>query len=70
MTLYRRYRPLFTGLLSGYSLGVGVSFAVDVLWFMGRGHWIHFVLRRLVIFEKIWLLANGVDAVCPKCRCS
>ena len=41
VTLYRRYRPLFTGLLSGYSLGVGVSFAVDVLWFMGRGHWIH-----------------------------
>jgi hypothetical protein len=41
VTLYRRYRPLFTGLLAGYSLGVGVSFAVDVIWFMGRGHWIH-----------------------------
>lgn len=41
VTLYRRYRPLFTGLLAGYSIGVGVSFAVDFIWFMGRGHWIH-----------------------------
>ncbi|MDA0711049.1 MAG: hypothetical protein O3B73_12660 [bacterium] len=41
VTLYRRYRPLFTGLLSGYSLGIGVSFAVDLIWFAGQGHWIH-----------------------------
>ena len=41
VTLYRRYRPMFAGLLSGYSLGVGLSFFVDVIWFPERGHWIH-----------------------------
>ena len=41
VTLYRRYRPIFVGLLSGYSLGVGLSFFVDVIWFPERGHWIH-----------------------------
>ncbi len=41
VTLYWRFRPLFVGLLSGYSLGVGLGFAVDAVWFHGQGHWIH-----------------------------
>jgi hypothetical protein len=41
VTLYRRLRPLFVGLLAGYSLGVGFSFLVDFIWFPGQGHWVH-----------------------------
>jgi hypothetical protein len=39
---YRRARPLFLGMLMGYVIGIGVSFIVDVLFFMGDGHMIHF----------------------------
>ncbi|NOZ23385.1 MAG: hypothetical protein GXP25_20110 [Planctomycetes bacterium] len=38
---YRRARPLFLGLLIGYVVGVGVSFLVDAVFFMGNGHMIH-----------------------------
>jgi hypothetical protein len=36
--LYRRAAPLFYGLIVGYFVGVGVSFAVDCIWFPGQGH--------------------------------
>jgi hypothetical protein len=39
--LYRGARPFFIGLIAGFFLGVGVSFAVDVIWFFGLGHYIH-----------------------------
>ena len=35
---YRDARPFFMGLIAGYFLGVGVSYLVDVFWFMGEGH--------------------------------
>ena len=35
---YKRARPFFVGLVSGFFLGVGVSFFVDVTWFFGHGH--------------------------------
>jgi hypothetical protein len=35
---YRRTRPFFMGLIAGYFLGIGVSFLVDLTWFMGTGH--------------------------------
>ena len=41
MTLYRRARPFFLGLLLGYVLGVGLCFLVDVIWFPSHGHMIH-----------------------------
>ena len=41
MTLYRKARPFFLGLLLGYVLGVGLCFLVDVIWFPSHGHMIH-----------------------------
>jgi hypothetical protein len=38
---YRALRPFFVGLIVGFFLGVGVSFAVDTIWFFGMGHFIH-----------------------------
>ena len=38
ISAYRDARPFFIGLIAGYFLGVGVSFLVDVFWFMGEGH--------------------------------
>ena len=35
---YRRLRPLFLGLITGYFLGIGASFLVDWIWFFGKGH--------------------------------
>lgn len=35
---YQRLRPFFLGLVVGFFLGVGLSFAVDVLFFYGSGH--------------------------------
>ena len=35
---YRASRPFFIGLIAGYFLGVGISFLVDTVWFMGKGH--------------------------------
>ena len=40
-TLYRRYRPFFLGVLTGYTLGVSLSVLVDVVWFPGAGHSVH-----------------------------
>ncbi len=38
ISAYRDARPFFIGLIAGYFLGVGVSYLVDVFWFMGEGH--------------------------------
>ncbi len=40
-SLYRRSRWFFVGMMVGYILGVGLSFGVDCIWFMGKGHVIH-----------------------------
>lgn len=36
--LFRRVRPFFIGLIVGFFLGMGWSFAVDATWFLGEGH--------------------------------
>lgn len=41
VALYRRSKPLFLGLLTGYTAGVTVSFVVDMIWFNGQGHMVH-----------------------------
>jgi hypothetical protein len=41
VALYRRSKPLFIGLLVGYTFGVVFSFLVDALWFPGQGHYVH-----------------------------
>ncbi len=41
VTLYRRYRPFFLGVLVGYTGGVAVSTVIDAIWFLGAGHSIH-----------------------------
>ena len=38
VALYRRMLPFFMGLPVGFFLGVGISYAVDVIWFYGSGH--------------------------------
>lgn len=39
--LYRRCRPFFLGMLTGYTLGITVSFLIDLVFFYGQGHSIH-----------------------------
>ena len=39
--LYERSQSFFVGMMVGYILGVGLSFVVDCIWFMGNGHVIH-----------------------------
>jgi hypothetical protein len=41
VTAYRRFQPLFIGLLTGYGVGVALSFVVDAIWFIGQGHYVH-----------------------------
>ncbi|MCZ6636003.1 MAG: hypothetical protein O7G87_21610 [bacterium] len=41
IALYRRSKPLFLGLMVGYTLGVIYSFAIDAIWFPGQGHHVH-----------------------------
>ena len=41
VTLYRRYRPFFLGVLLGYTSGVALSTLIDVIWFSGAGHSVH-----------------------------
>ena len=40
--LARKALPFFMGILIGYSLGVGISFLVDAIWFPGAGHLVHY----------------------------
>jgi hypothetical protein len=40
VTLYRQLRPFFVGMVVGFFIGVGISYAVDTLWFFGKGHFI------------------------------
>ena len=39
--LYHKAKPLFLGLLVGYTLGVVWCFCVDLIWFPGHGHGVH-----------------------------
>jgi len=39
--LYRRCWPFFLGMLVGYTAGVTVSFLIDLVFFFGQGHPIH-----------------------------
>jgi len=41
VTLYRRCRPFFLGVLVGYTSGVVLSTLIDAIWFSGAGHSIH-----------------------------
>ena len=41
VSLYRRAKPFFLGLLVGYTLGVVWCFLVDLIWFPGHGHGVH-----------------------------
>jgi len=41
IALYRRVMPMFMGMLLGYVIGIGVIFAVDVVFFLGEGHLVH-----------------------------
>ncbi len=41
VSLYRAARPFFFGLIVGSFVGVGISFAVDMIWFPGQGHEIY-----------------------------
>ncbi|HID95477.1 MAG TPA: hypothetical protein EYP53_05395 [Candidatus Latescibacteria bacterium] len=38
ITLYRRVKPFFIGLILGHFVAAGISFIVDLIWFPGRGH--------------------------------
>ena len=38
VALYRRLLPLFIGLPVGFFIGVGLSYAIDLIWFFGHGH--------------------------------
>lgn len=38
---YRKSKPFFLGLLTGYAFAVALSFVVDAVWFPGQGHRIH-----------------------------
>ena len=39
--LYRKFIPLFLGIIVGRTTGVFVSFIVDLIWFPGAGHSVH-----------------------------
>ncbi len=41
VSLFRKFRPLFFGLIVGRSTGVLVSFVVDLIFFPGSGHSVH-----------------------------
>lgn len=38
---YRRSIPFFHGLILGYAVSLALSFAVDMIWFPGQGHYVH-----------------------------
>ncbi|MFP6642207.1 MAG: DUF6785 family protein [Candidatus Latescibacterota bacterium] len=38
ITAYRQMRPFFIGLIVGFFLGVGAAYAIDAVWFFGKGH--------------------------------
>jgi hypothetical protein len=41
VNFFNKAKPLFMGLMTGYTLGVVWSFAVDAIWFSGKGHLVH-----------------------------
>ena len=38
IAVYRQLKPFFIGLIVGFFLGVGASYAIDAVWFFGKGH--------------------------------
>ncbi|MFT5368730.1 MAG: hypothetical protein ACI8V2_003697 [Candidatus Latescibacterota bacterium] len=42
VVLYRQIKPLFLGLLVGYTAGVVWCFIVDAIWWSGQGHLVHY----------------------------
>jgi hypothetical protein len=38
VSLYKKTQPFFIGILFAFSIGVGISFLVDVIWFPRQGH--------------------------------
>jgi hypothetical protein len=42
VALYRRSKPVFLGLMVGYTAGVVLSFIVDAAWWPGQGHLVHY----------------------------
>jgi hypothetical protein len=41
VTMYRKFRPFFLGLIAGKALGLMVSAVIDLIWFPGAGHGVH-----------------------------
>ena len=41
VAMYRRFRPLFFGIIIGRGTGVLISFIIDFVWFPGGGHGVH-----------------------------
>lgn len=41
VSMYRRFRPLFFGIIIGRATGVLISFIIDFIWFPGGGHGVH-----------------------------
>ena len=40
--LHRAAWPFFLGLILGHFAGAGISFLVDMIWFVGRGHYLRY----------------------------
>ena len=38
LALYRKYTPLFLGMMVGHTFGIGLGVLVDALLFHGEGH--------------------------------
>jgi predicted membrane protein len=41
VALYRKFRPLFIGIILGRVFGVTLSFLIDYFFFPGQGHYVH-----------------------------
>jgi hypothetical protein len=41
VALYRKFRPLFIGIIMGRVFGVTLSFVIDWIFFPGQGHYVH-----------------------------
>jgi hypothetical protein len=38
MSLYKRIKPFFLGMIVGYAMGLLVTMVVDIIFFPGKGH--------------------------------
>jgi hypothetical protein len=41
VSLYRKSKPFWFGVIVGYLFGIGVSSVVDAVWFPDEGHFVH-----------------------------